>query len=176
IYIMKKIEVFWNIVHYFDYRFELKVQNFLRGGGTYSRPTSNPEIQKQRDIEEEIFEKVFKNPQYGFSSMMAGNFIFGLAVIIGGGIFFILMGVLNFYKISIDNFGILIIVCALPFVGLTYYFIFHKDKYLKYFKEFDKKSKDWKRKWMLISFFTVLSIFLFLISGFLFMNYLSNMS
>ncbi|MBT2622616.1 hypothetical protein [Chryseobacterium sp. ISL-6] len=173
---MKKLEIFWNTIHYFDYRFELKIQNILRGDGTYSQPTSNPEIQKQRDIEKEIFEKVFKNPGYGFSSMMAGNFIYLMAGLIGSGIFFILMGILNYYKIQIDKFAFLIIVSALPFVGLTYYYVFHKDKYLTYFKEFDKKPKDWRKRWKWISFFTIMAIILFLILSFMFMDYLSNIN
>lgn len=172
--IMKKLETFWNTIHYFDYRFELKVQNFLRGGGTYRQPASNPEIQKQRDIEKEIFEKVFKNPRYGFSSVMAGNFIFGLAVIIGGGFFFILMGLLKYLNGTDINVALFVVICIIPFVSLTYYYVFHKDKYLKYFKEFDKKPKDWKKKWKWISFFTVISIILFLILSFVLMDFLSN--
>ncbi|MBT2623524.1 hypothetical protein [Chryseobacterium sp. ISL-6] len=172
---MKKLEIFWNIIHYFDYRFELKVQTLLRGGSTYSKPTSNPEVQKQRDLEKELFEKVFKNPRYGFSSMMAGNFIFGLAAIIGCGIYIILIGISNYYQIVLNEI-IILIVCILPFAAFTYYYIFHKDKYLTYFKEFDNKPKDWKEKWKWISLLTIVAIILFLVLSFMFMDYLSNIN
>jgi len=171
---MKRIEIFWNTIHYFDYRFELKIQKILRGDGTYSQPTSDPEVQKERDLEKEIFEKAVKNPRYGFSSYMAGNFIFGLATIIGGGIFFILMGLQKYLNDTDINVSLFVVICITPFVSLTYYFVFHKDKYLKYFKEFDKKPKDWRIRWRWISFFTVISIILFLIFSFILMDYLSN--
>ncbi|SDG27439.1 hypothetical protein [Epilithonimonas hungarica] len=171
---MKKLETFWNTIHYFNYRFELKIQKFLRGDGNYSQPTSNLEVQKWRDVEKEIFEKGVKDPRYGFSSIMAGNFIFGLAVIIGGGIFFILMGLIK-YLIGTDiNVALFVIVCIVPFVSLTYYYVFYKDKYLIYFKEFDKKPKEWRIKWKWISFFTIIGVILFLILSFILMDYLSN--
>ncbi|MCG2792869.1 MAG: hypothetical protein L6262_04895 [Weeksellaceae bacterium] len=172
---MKRLEIFWNTIHYFDYRFELKIQTLLRGDGNYSHPTSDPEVQKWRDVEKEIFEIGVKDPRYGFSSIMAGNFILGLAAIIGAGVFFILSGFIKFINGTYIN-GIFIFVCMLPFAIITYYFVFHKDKYLIYFKEFDRKPKEWRRRWKWISFFTIIGIILFLILSLIIMDYLSNIN
>lgn len=171
---MKKVEFYWNIIHYFLYRFELSIQKFLNGDSTYNKPIPNPEVKEQIDKEKEIFENVFKNPRNGFSSMMAGNFIFGLAAMIGGGVFFIVMGLVKFLSGKDINITVFVFVCIIPFVSLTYFYLFYKDKYLTYFKEFDIKPKKWRKKWKWISFFTIITIILFLIFSFILMDYISN--
>jgi uncharacterized membrane protein YfcA len=51
-------------------------------------------------------------------------------------------------KIPVEYF----ITCMAIIIICNYVLIAHKDKYLKYFKEFDKKPRKWKVKWAWISF------------------------
>ena len=46
-------------------------------------------------------------------------------------------------------------------------FLFKNDKYLKYFEEFDKESKEIKNKWQWISFAIIFGIFTFFILSFI---------
>lgn len=66
---------------------------------------------------------------------------------------FILLGVVfrNFGKVS---FLVVILTVAIP-VGIfyipAYQAVFSKDRYLKYFKQFEKKDKPWHQKWKRIT-------------------------
>ena len=43
---------------------------------------------------------------------------------------------------------------------INYYLLFRKDKYLKYFRKFEKESREWKIKWAWISFGVILASFM----------------
>ena len=62
---------------------------------------------------------------------------------------FILMGIMA--RLSIRLSGIYeILILILPVaVGYLpiYLYVFKDDQYLKYFREFEKKGKDWQKKW-----------------------------
>lgn len=59
------------------------------------------------------------------------------------------------YKSSALVTSIVFIANALLVVFVHLFFIEHKDKYLKYFKEFPKRSFTWRITWSIISFLYV---------------------
>jgi len=49
--------------------------------------------------------------------------------------------------------------------------LFKHDKYLGYFKEFEKMEKHEKKKWGWLSLIVIIGIFLYAIGSFVFMSY-----
>lgn len=60
----------------------------------------------------------------------------------------------------------IVFLFIIPFGLLVWFSVIHKDKYLTYFKEFEKEPKEVKRKWAWISFGVVVGIVLLLIASF----------
>ena len=70
----------------------------------------------------------------------------------------------------------LLVVCLIVIAVFDYILILHKDKYLKYFKKFDKKPHKWKIKWAWISFLTIFFLYsFFLFSGLVLNPYFKDM-
>ena len=113
----------------------------------------------------EFDEKILKNPEIGLSSIFAGILV-GLLPMI----FF--FGLHCFYIKNIakpknfESFLVIFISYSIISFLFSYILLFHKDKYLKYFKEFDKKPRKWKVKWAWISLGVILFPFIVLASSF----------
>ena len=176
-YLLNDIERFWNIVYYFAYRADYKLHMaFIK-----IEPVSLlirllflvPFIRKshqKRGVTLETINKgvdeAFKCPDIGLSSF------FALTLIMGGKFSFIL-GI--FMCFPNRNFIELLIVCFIAVLLHDYIFLLHKNKYLKYFKEFDKKPRKWKVKWAWISLGVILFSFIFfLFSGLVLNPYFKN--
>jgi hypothetical protein len=102
--------------------------------------------------------EAFKRPDIGLSSIIA----FG--VVFGGQVFFLLGLFMCFPNVNLPTE--LLIVCFVIAFLFDYMLLFHKDKYLKYFKEFNKKTRKWKIKWTWVTLGMILFPFLFfLMSG-----------
>src|SRR5437868_7750898 len=101
---MKRIELIWNIVHYFaylaDYKFHLcfnKINPFL----LISRVFFQKKIYERKGINiEESLDFAFKDPENGLSSMRAGGFMFILSFLIGATLFFLTQAVCNSTSLS----------------------------------------------------------------------------
>ena len=59
---------------------------------------------------------------------------------------------------------------VLSFV-VDYFLLFKHDKYIGYFKEFEKMEKADRKRWAWISFGVILGILFFAVGSFLFMAY-----
>ncbi len=149
---MKYIEYYWNLIHYVLYRWEnaitdgfnkpfkllLKKNTFLQNLYT-KRGIDNPF--KETD-------KMWKNPD-GFNSVLSG-------IHMGGLIVWLEFSLLNFgqvcfriplYPYLIANTSHLILsgILMLVVAGiLNYLLLFRNDKYLDYFKKFNRKYKHKK--------------------------------
>lgn len=60
----------------------------------------------------------------------------------------------------------IVFLFTIPFGLLVWFSVIHKEKYLTYFKEFEKEPEAVKRKWAWISFAVVVGIILLLIASF----------
>ena len=127
----------------------------------FTIPSIKKYLQK-RGMTEEIFNKriedVIKNPYAGFNIAFATKLILAIP-------FFFLMGLHNLYFIVLSSKEVpyicpLIIYCIISF-AISHILLFQKDKYIKYFKMFNKKPNQWKVKWAWISFGVMLFPFVF---------------
>ena len=140
---MKKIELVWNMVYYFIYK-RYKGIFLLFSKKTYALNLSD--VKSNR--------------------CMSLMFIFGSLISLS--FFCILAGL---YSKVFPNSLVIVIVAAIPSGVLNYFLLMYKDKCVSYFKEFETKPKQWKRKWSWFSFGTIVLIFVFLIYSFKFMDY-----
>ena len=97
-----------------------------------------------------------------FSGVSCSHIILPTGVTIG--ILTKLHGVLN----PIVYMPIIVVMVAIAWYPVRKA-VFDKDRYLKYFKKFEKKDKQWRRKWMLITIaYFVLNILCVVIGIYLF--------
>lgn len=174
---MKNILWFWNLIHYYLYIWQKTayrvldyiilcfwlnkipvVKNFYARHGI-------PDLNKFVD------KVVFDNRRFGFNIILAGAHAGGLLVLIEFGLFMIAQTFLgdtllryistsSIYRYSFAIFFGLIVT------GLFDYFtLFRKNKYLKYFREFDKMPRSKRLKYGWLCFLTVLMILLFFVGS-----------
>ena len=130
----------------------------------YKLPFAKKHFKKKGYDPEELANKMWMNPKYGIGNAFITAFTGGLVL------FFCLASHIYWNKISGSDFrvGYQYIIIAIIF---NYFTLHHKNKYLRYFQEFNKKSKTWKIKWGWISFGTILGIILYIVGAF----WLSNL-
>jgi hypothetical protein len=168
---MKRIELIWNIVHYVVWKADFKAHLFFNKINPFMLIHKLP-FQKRMyerrgiNIYEDINE-AFKDPKGGLSSIRAGGFMYILSLIIGLAFFCLIQAVQD--RVYFNN-AVMILIC-IPFGALNFVLLFYKNKYLDYFKDFELKSKDWKRNWAWLSFFIIVMIFLLLVFSFKLMDY-----
>lgn len=166
------MERFWNIIHYCTYKGDYKLHLLFNNINPVVLLLRIPFIKKFYsnkgvDVESNL-NTAFKRPDFGLSSMRVGGLMYGL-------IFFFQLGIIEFFLgiTMIKPRGVFFIVTP-PFVIsiiINNILLFKNDKYLKYFQEFDKMGTSFKRRWSWISFGTIIGIIMFLIIGFIFMDY-----
>lgn len=163
---------FWNIIHYFvykvDYKLHLAFNKINPVFYFYRLPFAKKHFKKMGIDPLEEVNKAFKRPDIGISSIFAGGFMYIL-------VFLICFGVVNLYSaitqielnLQLYHFIALIVISFI----VNHFLLFKRDKYLDYFKEFEKMEKKEKMKWAWISLGVVLIILLFSIGSFAFLNY-----
>jgi len=163
------MERFWNLIYYFaykgDYKLHLLFNKFNPIVLLYKLNFSKRRLAKMgvnNPVEE--LNKSFKKEDTGISSFRAGGLMILLVVLFCFGIVNIYLGI---QKILIFNVNVFLI--ALPITLLfNYILLFRKNKYLSYFKEFDKMEKVDKKKLALLSLIVILFFFIFSIGSLLF--------
>lgn len=168
---MKKIELFWNILHYFVYKADYKAHLFFNKINPFMLIHKLPfqkrmYVRRGINIQDEL-NRSFKDPANGLSSIRAGSFMFILSFLIGLTFFCLIGSIHNSSNLS----GIFIFIIPLPFIILCYNALLYKDKYLKYFSKFELKSDIWKKRWAGLSFGIILLIIFLLILSFKLMDY-----
>lgn len=167
---IKNIELWLNIVHYCiykaDYRLHLlsnKLNPFLLVGKI---PAVKRKLEEQGTSLKEVGNKVWTDKRYGFGIMISGG---GLVIIVFLMIFSvneITNGLLN-YPIKL-SWRQLFVICSVLSYIICHITVFQKDKYISYFKQFDKKSRQEKRKYGLLSLAFVVGAFALWIYSFRF--------
>ena len=116
---------------------------------------------------EVVVKNALNNPRTGINSIIAGIHMGGLLVMLEYSIFNIIQVVVGksliqyFFK-DATSVILFLIVFLVPAGIVNYFLLFKEDKYLKYFKKFDKSLKGKSSKYGWLSFLIVLA-FLFLI-------------
>lgn len=134
---MKKVENYLNIIHFCFYRARYKL-HLLMNKINPARLILKIPILKRRferlgiDVCKRVNE-TFENKEYGFSVITAGSALVLILLILFLAVFNILIKLLSENN-TLSN--IHFVICLGLSVILSYFFVFKKDKYLKYFKKF----------------------------------------
>jgi hypothetical protein len=164
------MERFWNIVHYYAYKAEYEIHLSLNKINPilyfYRFPFAKRHFQRMNIDPVIEVNKSYKNPNNGISIFFSGNLMNALLFFIFIGIDCIYSGIKK--EFFINNVYVIIFIALISLI-INYFLLFKKDKYLIYFKEFDKMEHHKKKKWAMISLLVFLGIMLFLIGSFVFM-------
>jgi len=126
------------------------------------RGVSNPEA---------VVKDALNNPRTGTNSIMAGIHMGGLLVMLEYSIFNIIQVIVGksliqyFFK-DATSVILFLIVFLVPAGIVNYFLLFKEDKYLRYFKKFDKAFKGKSSKYGWLSFLIVLSFLLLIVLSF----------
>jgi len=171
------MERVWNYVHYTIFNFYKKMHKLLTYIDPFRLIYKIPAIKKFyakggiKDMNQFTDDIIFNNEKSGLFSIWAGIQMGGLLVFFGYSLFNIFQALIgksliqfiwenNVYKILF-----IVILLLLPWI-INEQFLFKKDKYLKYFEEFDNQPKSMRKKWSWISLGIILFIILFFIASF----------
>lgn len=163
------MERFWNLIYYFAYKGDYKLHLLFNKINpvllTYKLNLSKRRFAKMGiDNPVEVLNNSFKKTDTGISSFRAGGLMILLIALFCFGIVNIYLGLLK-----ILHFNANVIFLVLPITLLfNYFLLFRQNKYLGYFKEFEKMKKADIKKWALISLVVVLFFFFFAIGSFVF--------
>jgi len=148
------MECFFNIIHFIlykiNYRLFLIFNKINPVRLLYKLPAAKRRFEKKGYDPVELLSQMYRDPEVGVSTIFSGGILIAIMS-------FILVGIAHLICIPLrlDLYSINKIILAVIFFVPSYYIshilVFKDDKYIKYFKEFDKKSKAWKRRWALIT-------------------------
>lgn len=164
--IIKKVEMWLNIVHYCIYKVDYKLHILFNKLNPFLLIGKIPAVKKKFEEQEtslkEVGDRVWTDKRYGFGIMISGG---GIIVIL----FFLIWGFVSSFlgllKIYFLVKPLYISVYALISYLICHFLVFRQDKYIRYFKQFDKWSTQEKRKYGLLSFaFIVLTCILWIYS------------
>ena len=112
--------------------------------------------------------KIFKRPDIGLSSIVAGGLMYILIGLLCLGLICLFIAINKVeFNVKIYPFIIIFAICFI----VNHLLLFRHDKYLGYFKEFEKMERADMKKWAWISLVVILGILFFSIGSFMFMNY-----
>lgn len=160
-----------NIIFYNLFRFEKKTQLFfnkmfflllkrIKVKKTLSRRgVMNPDKNLINTLE---------NPETGISSILSSaHLTFLYFLLIYGSVNFLSGYLKTEFHLNFSHF----IIMFVSSYGFAYWFSFRKNRFLDYFKEFEQFSKIKKIKFVWLTIFIVLSIWVFCISSLIFRIY-----
>lgn len=163
---MKRIEYYLNILHFCFYCADYKLHLLANKINPFHLIHKLP-FQKRKyeelgiNIHTEI-NKAFGNKDYGISMMVAGGALMGILLLFFLSILNILLKLIfGDIMLTTGHFAF----CAAIAVTLSYFFVFKKDKYLRYFEQFEGWGKADKSKYSWFTSIYVLLVFcLFILS------------
>ena len=162
------------MVYYFLNKWEVMTQNI------FNYPIllllRNDKVKKlyaKRGVEnpEDVVKNAVNNPKTGTNSIIAGIHMGGLLVMLEYSVFNFTQAIIGksliqyFFK-DVMSFVLFLVVFLVPAGIVNYFLLYKKDKYLKYFKKFDKTFKNNSRKYGWKSFFIVMSFYLLVVISF----------
>ena len=166
------MEKFWNIIHWVAYKvlnkpYMLSTKIAIWSYNTAWGKSLLKKNGRNADIALKELRFAYTDKRFGQSSYWAFGVPFMMPI-------FFLFGLQNFYLLIFNNgqipssfeiFICILLINILITTLLNYYLLLYKDKYLKYFKQFEKQPHKWKVKWAWISLGVILFPFLMLIGS-----------
>jgi len=164
---MKKIEWFWNHIHYTFYKWDVnlsKVFSYLLPFHWINKITSIKRHKARNGMADMngFYQGMMNSPKHGISISMANKYIGGIIVLFEFSICFvfeaftkksIFLGSND--KITYYNIPSFIIMLLIPYL-INNQLLYKNNKYLEYFKEFDLMTPKERVKWGIVTFIVVL--------------------
>ena len=179
---MKRIEWFWNLTYYYVFRLDIKFSQLFNYLNPFNLINNIPSVKRYHakqgvDDMNKLMNEIFDNPKNGISSLRSGSFM-GILLVLTG------IGLLNFFQVIIGksliliavvfkdslHFIIYLIILIGPTILINNSLLFRKDKYLNYFKEFEKMTEKKKSNYSWLIFFVVILIISFCIGSFFYLS------
>gem|GEM_PF-2049840 len=160
------MELWLNIVHYCIYKVDCwvhKVINKLNPLVLIGRiPAIKRKFEEQGTTHQDVVNKVWTDRRFGFGIMVSGGaIVVGLTFLIWGGISTVL-GLLEVYFLVKPVY---VTSYALMSFLICHFLVFRQEKYVRYFKMLDEKSKGEKWAYTLLSLLFIMgSVILWLFS------------
>ena len=174
------MERFWNHIYYFIFLFECKtsllfrkVLNIIFYPITYIRCIKSSLEKKGTSFKkiDKAVTKSLNNSKYGNSITIADIHMGGILALLEYSIFNFIQAFLGksliqyIWENSLNKFIFITGLLIMPNI-INNHLLWKNDKYLSYFKEFDKEPKEVKQKWAWISLGVVIGSILLLIFSF----------
>lgn len=164
------MELFFNIIHYCMYKADFKMHLLSNKINPFVLIGRIPAVKKK--LEEQgtsllgVTNKIWGDKRYGFSIMISGG---GLVI----ALFLIILAVFDIlnciFQYPVKSSEIPFLLCALLAYTICHYTVFKGDKYLRYFRQFEKWSKADKWKYGLLTFTFVAGSIIFWLYSFRFL-------
>jgi hypothetical protein len=98
--------------------------------------------------------------------MISDTSILALTMLLVWGVMNCLTNIIPFLSISSISFLSFVIISGIPSLAINHILIWRKERYLKYFNQFEHETKKERKKWMLITLLCIISIGSFFILSF----------
>ncbi|MFY8065740.1 MAG: hypothetical protein ACOVNM_04520 [Flavobacterium sp.] len=167
-----KLIWFWNIVYYNLFIFENRVTSiFLYPFFKIFKSDKVKELYNKRGVDNPdlIIRDALTNPDYGTNSIKAGGIMGVIVLFFCLGFFCLHTGL---YEKNLDLTITNLLVFGVISLVINYFFLFKDKRYLVYFKKISESSKAEKRKYAWLSLIFILFAIVFLVSSFMFMDYM----
>ncbi|EJL73325.1 hypothetical protein [Chryseobacterium populi] len=175
---MKNILLLWQKTHYNIYRFNVFTTIYVFGLPITLLLKNKYilEIYKKRGVNnpEKLIKETISNPKVGTINWLTDGFMILFIALICFSILNLITAISGYIIWKAWSGLIFILLIGIPAIAINYFSLWQNDKYLTYFKEFEKETKEMKRKWTWISLSLVLGIFGLLIFSFYCINNISK--
>ncbi|MDR0682641.1 MAG: hypothetical protein LBG15_12475 [Dysgonamonadaceae bacterium] len=167
------MERFWNIIHFFAYKYMtksyiifIKPVHFLYNTNLSKKFLARNGRTPETAMKE--FKFALTDKRVGQSSFFAYGIMFAMPFVFLFGLHNFLFFVFNRWIIAADKLSIYpIVIYGIFSYLLNDFLLLRKDKYIKYFKKFERQPREWKVKWAWISAGVILFPFLVLAGSFI---------
>jgi len=174
---IKRIELWLNVIHYFIYKVDYKLHTLFNKVNPSillgKIPAIKRKLEKQGTSPEEtmaVVDKIWTDRRFGVGIMVSGGGVVIVVFLLFLAVFDMANSLLKYpLEFSWKPFIVLMVIAY----TLCYITIFQKDKYLDYFKKFDQWSKQKKRRYGLYSLTFVIGVVILWIYSFRFLPPLS---
>ena len=164
------MELFFNIIHYCIYKADSKrhlLSNKLNPFVLIGKiPVVRKKLEEQGTSLLGVTNRIWGDKRYGFSILISGGGLVIALFLIILAVFDILNGV---FLYPIKSSELPFLLCALLAYTICHYTVFKGDKYLRYFRQFEKWSKEDKWKYGLLTFAFVAGSIIFWLYSFRFL-------
>ena len=168
---VKKMETLFNILFYCIYKFDYKLHMLSNRFNPFlllgKIPAIKRKFEEQGTTHLDVVNKIWTDKQFGFGIKISGG---GLIIIV----FFIIFSICLISNAILNNplnfsWRQQLPLCMIIAFIICYYMVFQNDKYIRYFKRYEKWSKPEKWKNALLSFILVIGTLALFIYSFRFL-------